>query len=118
MPGFQSVRLEFESRQGHQGWSLLYIETFNLTYNGSLAQLVEHSAFNRAVVGSIPTGPTNLIGPVAQWLERHSYKVVVGGSIPPRPTISWLLSYISKAFYYKSETTSLKSLCIDQKNLE
>ena len=58
----------FESHPGRQ-------------YYASVAQLVEHVTENHSVVGSIPTGGTN-IADLAHLVERDLAKVEVAGSSP------------------------------------
>ena len=55
---------------------------------GSIAQLVEHSAVNRKVVGSIPTGIVVISFDLKllwlSWLEHRAYNAEIVGSIPTK----------------------------------
>lgn len=61
------------------GSSILPAPTKNF---GLVAQLAEHSALNRKVVGSLPTESTKFYSPVAQLVERLTVNQVVVGSTP------------------------------------
>ena len=70
----------------------------NTIFNSRVAQLVEHAAVNRRVVGSYPTSGANLweyrIAAIARDCKSLGRKAYVGAS-PTAPTILFVVSRLT-----------------------
>ena len=60
----------------------MYVVLKVQTFYSSLAQSVEHSAVNRSVVGSSPTGGVFYSGSMVKRLRHRPFTAVTGVQIP------------------------------------